>query len=279
MTSIARGRLRRKNEENVMFRYRDKTALITGASSGIGESFARVLAARGMHLILVARSEERLHMLSDELSRHYGIKAYVIATDLSQPGAAKCVKAAVQERSLTVHLLVNNAGFAVYDHFEKIDPERDHQQVMVNVSAVVDLAHAFLPDMVARGEGAVINVSSRGAFQPGAYFAVYAASKAFVLSFSEALWAEFRERGIDVLALCPGPVDTNFFNVVGRERRGLEAKASPESIVVVALKALEQRKSFVIPEWRIWLSSQIMSRLLPRAFVARTLERLTRPEI
>lgn len=106
-----------------MVRYRDKTALITGASSGISESFARALAARGMHLILVARSEERLHMLSDELSRHYGIKAHVIATDLSQPGAAKHVKAAVEDRSLTVHLLVNNAGFAIYDHFEKIDPE------------------------------------------------------------------------------------------------------------------------------------------------------------
>ena len=124
----------------------------------------------------------------------------------------------------------------------------------------------------------MINVSSRGAFQPGAYFAVYAASKAFVLSFSVALWAEYRKRGIDVLALCPGPVDTNFFKVVGRERRGLETKASPESIVAVVLKALEQRKSLVIPGWRIWLSSQIMSRLLPRAFVARTLERLTRPE-
>lgn len=261
-----------------MVRYRGRTALITGASSGIGESFARTLAARGMHLILVARSEERLQRLSDELSRHYGIKADVIATDLSQPDAAKCVKAAVQERALTVHLLVNNAGFAIYNHFERIDPERDHQQVMVNVSAVVDMAHAFLPDMVARGDGAVINVSSRGAFQPGAYFAVYGASKAFVLSFSEALWAEYRERGIDVLALCPGPVDTNFFNVVGRERRGLEAKTSPDRIVAVALKALEQRKSFVIPGWRIWLTSQIMSRLLPRAFVARTLERMTRPE-
>ena len=124
----------------------------------------------------------------------------------------------------------------------------------------------------------MINVPSQGAFQPGAYFAVYAASKAFVLSFSEALWAEYRKRGIDVLALCPGPVDTNFFNVVGRERRGLETKVSPESIVAVALKALEQRKSVVIPGWRIWLSSQIMSRLLPRAFVARTLERLTQPE-
>jgi short-subunit dehydrogenase len=123
-----------------MFRYQGKTALITSASSGIGEAFARELARRGMNLILVARSEERLHALSDELSRHCGIKADVIATDLSQAGAAKCVKAAVQERALTVHLLVNNAGFAVYDHFEKIDPERDHQQVMVNVSTLVDEA-------------------------------------------------------------------------------------------------------------------------------------------
>lgn len=99
-----------------MFRYREKTALITGASSGIGESFARALAARGMNLILVARSEERLHTLADELSKHYGIKTDVIATDLIQPDAAKCVKAAVRERALAVHLLVNNAGFAVYDH-------------------------------------------------------------------------------------------------------------------------------------------------------------------
>ena len=136
-----------------MVSYQGKTALITGASSGIGEAFARELAKRGMNLILVARSEDRLQRLSDELSKHYGIKADVIATDLSQPGAAKRVKAAVQERALAVHMLVNNAGFAIYDHFERIDPERDHQQVMVNVSTVVDMAHAFLPDMVVRGEG------------------------------------------------------------------------------------------------------------------------------
>jgi len=136
-----------------MVSYQGKTALITGASSGIGEAFARELARRGMNLILVARSEDRLQRLSDELSKHYGIKADVIATDLSQPGAAKRVKAAVQERALAVHMLVNNAGFAIYDHFERIDPERDHQQVMVNVSTVVDMAHAFLPDMAVRGEG------------------------------------------------------------------------------------------------------------------------------
>ena len=111
-----------------MFSYQGKTALITDASSGIGEAFARELARRGMNLILVARSEERLQRLSDELSRHYGIKADVIATDLSRLDAAKRVKAAVQERALTVHMLVNNAGFAIYDHFEKIDPERDHHR-------------------------------------------------------------------------------------------------------------------------------------------------------
>jgi len=261
-----------------MFSYTGKTALITGASSGIGEAFAHILAARGMNLVLVARSEEKLRAMAQALSEQHAIRAEVVSADLCREGAAQEIYRQTLELGIPVDLLVNNAGFAVYDHFERIDPEQDHQQVMVNVSAVVDMAHAFLPDMVARGEGAVINVSSRGAFQPGAYFAVYAASKAFVLSFSEALWAEYRKRGIDVLALCPGPVDTNFFKVVGRERRGLEAKASPESIVAVALKALEQRKSVVIPGWRIWLSSQIMSRLLPRAFVARTLEHLTRPE-
>jgi short-subunit dehydrogenase len=259
------------------FPYQGKTALITGASSGIGAAFARELATRGMHLILVARSLEQLQQLANKLSQQYSVQVHAIPVDLSQPDAARQVKAAVVEHALEVHLLINNAGFGTYNHFECIDAGRDHQQVMVNVAAVVDLAHAFLPDMLKRGEGAMINVASRSAFQPTPYFAVYAASKAFVLSFSEALSVEYRHRGIRVLAVCPGPVDTNFFKVAGGQRRGAGTKASPDSVVTATLKALERGKSVVIPGWSIWLSSQVASRLLPRSLSTRLVEWVTRP--
>jgi uncharacterized protein len=264
-------------EQVYMFSYQGKTALITGATSGIGEAFARELAARGMHLIIVARSLERLQQLANELSKLYPNQVYVIPADLSQPGAATKLKAAVVERALEVHMLINNAGFATYDNFERIDPERDHQQVMVNVAAVVNLAHAFIPDMLKCGEGAVINVASRAAFQPTPYFATYAASKAFVLSFSEALSVEYRKRGIRVLAVCPGPVDTNFFKVAGGQRRGAKTKVSPERVVAASLRALERGKSIVIPGWSIWLSSQVASRLFPRSLSTRLVGWVTRP--
>ncbi|GCE50132.1 hypothetical protein EI42_01868 [Thermosporothrix hazakensis] len=257
--------------------YQGKTALITGASSGIGEAFAHELARRGMHLILVARSETHLNELAHELSSRYQIQTHVLAADLSQHQAIQQIKEAVESRSLTVDLLINNAGFATYDYFEQIDPERDHQQVMVNVNAVVALSHAFLPGMLRRGAGSIINIASRGAFQPAPFMSVYAASKAFVLSFSQALWAEYRKRGIHVLAVCPGPVDTHFFAVAGGARRGIEAKATPEFIVNASLRALERRRSLIIPGWRIFLTSQIVSRLLPRPFVAQLVEHLTHP--
>src|SRR5262245_14251010 len=142
-----------------MYTYRGKTALITGASSGIGEVFAQELAKLGMHVILVARSEEVLRKLAAELTKQYGVRSEVIVADLSQEMVSAQIKAAVEQRGLHVDLLINNAGFGTYDAFEKIDPERDHQQVMLNVAAVVDMAHAFLPAMVARGEGAIINVA------------------------------------------------------------------------------------------------------------------------
>ncbi|HLZ57186.1 MAG TPA: SDR family NAD(P)-dependent oxidoreductase [Ktedonosporobacter sp.] len=164
-------------------RYQGKVALITGASSGIGKAFARELARRGMDLILVARSEQRLQQISTELTVLYGIQASVIAADLSQPDAVQKIKATVDARGLAVHLLVNNAGFGVRERFEKIDPVRDHEQVMVNVAAVVDLTHAFLPGMLARNEGAVINLGALAGFQPVGYFAVHAASKAFIHAF------------------------------------------------------------------------------------------------
>lgn len=154
------------------------------------------LAARGMHVILVARTKQRLRELAQELVQTYNVRAEVIPADLSQEHAAWAIQQEVQARGLTVDMLINNAGFGAYGHFTNLDPQRDHAQVMVNVTSVVDLTHAFLPAMVERQEGATINVSSLTAFQSFPYMAIYPASKAFVLSLSEALTAEYEEHGV-----------------------------------------------------------------------------------
>lgn len=257
-----------------MFYYQGKTALITGASSGIGEVFARDLARRGMNVILVARSEEKLRTLATNLHQKYGVRTEVIVADLSRENAALAVFDAVQQMQLTVDMLVNNAGFLNYAPFEQIAPEQDHAQVMVNVTALVDLTHAFVPGMLAQGEGAVINVSSSGAFQPMPYMAVYGASKAFVLSFSEALWVEYRNRGLRVLALCPGPTATRALVKVFDDGRA----TPPNRVVAAALKALEAGRSYVIPGLKNYFLANSIPRLLPRSITVQILERITRPQ-
>lgn len=229
-----------------MFTYQGKTALITGASTGIGATFARVLAARGVNLVLVARSEDRLRALASECSTQYKIRADVFPVDLSQEGAAVELAQAIQKQGLTIDILLNNAGFATHGHFETLSPTRDHAQAMLNVVSVVDLTHAFLPSMLERGEGVVINLASTAAFQPVPYMAVYGASKAFVLSFSEALWEEYRTRGIRVLALCPGTTETPFFDVVGAEEAKVGQMRRPEQVVATALRAIEKGRGSVV---------------------------------
>jgi len=261
-----------------MSTYVGKTALITGASSGIGEVFAQELARRGMHVILVARSEDALCSLAAELTKQHGVRSEVIVADLSQEKASAQVKATVEVKGLHVDLLINNAGIGTYGPFEILDPGRDHRQVMLNVTAVVDLAHAFLPEMVERGEGAIINVASMAAFTPLPYMAVYAASKAFVLSLSEALWAEYRELGIQVVALCPGQVETSFHQKMENDMPSAGVKGSAQEVVRAALRALEKGKSSVIPGWIN--AAQVQSvRLLPRSFLARTAARRLRPQV
>jgi short-subunit dehydrogenase len=251
------------------------TALITGASSGIGEAFARLLAVQGTDLILVARSEAKLHLLSEELAEKYGIRAEVIAADLSATGAARQVHEEVTKRSLSVDLLVNNAGFGSYGSFDALPLERELQEIALNVTALVELTHLFLPEMLAKRFGAILNVASTAAFQPVAYMAVYAATKAFVLSFSEALWAECRTRSVRVLAFCPGPVDTGFAAVAGSNLTGQGTTAA--SVVAVAIAALAQGRSYIVPDRKnYWLS--LSSRLAPRSLVAQIGERKMRPK-
>ena len=259
-----------------MFVYQGKTALITGASSGIGCAFARALAERGMSMVLVARSEEPLRALATELSQRYGVRAEVIPADLSQEGAARQIQQEVERRDLAPDLLVNNAGFGLNGFFETLSPERDHQQVMVDVAAVVDLTHAFVPSMLERAEGAaIINIASTAGFQPIPYMAVYGASKAFVLSFSQALAEEYRTRGLRVLALCPGATETPFFDNAG-EAASIGRRRTPEHVVATGLRALERGRSVVIDGYSNALLAQ-MSRLAPQRLVARIAGRMVHP--
>jgi short-subunit dehydrogenase len=249
------------------FVYRGKTALITGASSGIGEAFARELARRGMHVVLVARSTDRLHALAEELAEYHRGRVDVIVADLTLEGAASSIQSQVQERGLQVDMLINNAGFGTHGQFEMLDPTRDHEQVLVDIAAVVDLAHAFVPAMVARGDGAIVNIASLGAFQPLPYMPVYGASKAFVLSFSEALSEEVRARGVRVLALCPGPTQTAFFNESGEQVSVGLRRRSPPQVVSTGLRALERGQSVVVDGKINSLLAQT-PRFLPRRVVA-----------
>ncbi len=254
--------------------FAQQTALVTGASSGIGEAFARALAARGAHLVLAARSASKLESLGAELSARHGVRATAISADLARPGAGPELAREIERRGIAVDVLVNNAGFATYGAFETVSPEREAEEIRLNVATLVDLCHAFYPAMLSRGRGAIVNVASTAAFAPVPFMAVYGATKAFVLSFSEALWLEGRDRGVSVLALCPGATETNFFEVAGAQ--GLFGKRErPEVVVERALRALARRRSSVVPGLRNALLIESM-RFSPRTMVTRVAASMTR---
>ncbi len=259
-----------------MFEYRGRTALVTGASWGIGTAFVQALAAKGMNVILVARSADRLQQLAADTAAKHGVRTEVVVADLSAATGAECVRQQVEARGLAVDLLVNNAGFATHGCFESLPAQRDHDEVMVNVTAVVGLCHAFIPGMLARG-GAVINVASTAAFQPLPFMAVYGATKAFLVSFSYALGEEYRDRNIRVLALCPGPTETNFFEVIGSKKAAVGKLRSADQVVATGLHALEKGRGFVVDGMGNAVSG-FMARLLPSAFTAKMAGRITRPQ-
>ena len=260
-----------------MYSYAGKTALITGASSGIGEAFAHILAARGMNLVLVARSEDKLRQLSQQLSEQHGIRADVVPADLCREGAVQEVYRRTQALGIPVDLLVNNAGFGTYGDFDTLTPEREHEEIMLNVTALVDLAHACVPAMAERKAGGIINVASIAAFQPLPYHAVYGASKAFVLSFSLALWAEYREQGVRVVALCPGPTATNFFTVLeAPEMPVMGRRHTPQAVVMAGLRALEQGRPYAVEGRRNAFGAQL-THMTPLALTTRVFARIMRP--
>jgi short-subunit dehydrogenase len=258
-----------------MINYRKKTVLITGASSGIGRAFAETLSSKGADVILVSRSRSRLDALAADLRARYGTTADVISADLGQGGAPDDIFAETRRLGRDVDVLINNAGFGAHGGFDTLTAGRLEEMISVNVFALARLTHLFLPSMVERGSGIIINVASTAAFQPVPYMAVYGATKAFVLSFSEALWAEYRKRGIRVLALCPGATLTEFFKVAG-EGAALGKKRTVDSVVATALKAVERGRCSVVDGTLNRLAT-LSVRLSPRGFVAKSAERLMSP--
>jgi short-subunit dehydrogenase len=224
-----------------------KRALVTGASSGFGAAFARRLARQGYDLVLVARRQDRLEELARDLSEAHDIGAEVIVADL----AADEGVAAVEERLATgdIDLLVNSAGFGTNGAFVDLPLEREVQEIDLNVRALTRLTRAALGPMTKRGSGAIVNIASTAAFQPVPYMATYAATKAYVLSFSEAVHDEVRDRGVTVTALCPGPVKTEFQQVAGVDAERVPGMVwiDPERVVDQALAAVRSRRASTVP--------------------------------
>src|SRR2546421_2507625 len=245
------------------------TTLITGASSGIGEAFARKLAARGHNLLLVARTEEKLVMLCSELGRIQSIRAQYVAMDLAEPDAPARLFEETQQRDLQIDFLINNAGFGSMGDFAKLDLERELNMIDLNIGALVELTHRFLQPMRERRSGRIINVASTAGFQAVPFMTTYAATKAFVLSFSEALWEENRPYGIRVMALCPGVTETNFSEASRMQRPPARTSQTPDEVVDTALRALKRRKSSVISGWTNFMAVEAES-VVPRQFIFKT---------
>jgi short-subunit dehydrogenase len=221
-----------------------KVALITGASAGLGVEFARQLSRRGFALVLAARRKDRLEALAREVG-----DARAVAIDLSKASAAAKLIADVEAAGEQVELLVNNAGFGLIGQFAELDAKRERQMIDLNVGALTDLCRAVAPQMMARRSGGILNVASTGAFQPGPKMAVYFATKAFVLSLSEALHEELKPHNVKVTCLCPGPTRTEFGEVAGFGGNGLFDKVAMESpeVVKAGLDALDRNRAVVIP--------------------------------
>jgi len=260
------------------FDFAKTTSLVTGASSGLGAEFARQLAARGSDLVLVARSADRLAALADELRVRHRVTVTTLPADLSLADEVSRVVSATA--TTEVGVLVNSAGFGTYGTFADLDAGREHDEVMVNAMAAVDLAHAVLPGMLARRRGGIITVASSIAFQPSPHQAVYGATKSFALAFSEALWAETRGSGVRILALCPGPVATGFFASLGDEAATssiiYKRTADPADVVRAGLRGFDHDAMTIIPGLRTRVLAQ-GHRFLPRTVMARMTGKMLAP--
>lgn len=253
-----------------------KVTLITGASSGIGEAFARRLAEEGHNLVLVARSEDRLRALCDELKGEYGITAHFIAIDLVDFEADRRLFEETERHGLEVDWLINNAGFGSMGDFAELDLERELEMINLNICALVALTHRYLKPMRERKSGTIINVSSAAGFQPIPFMATYAATKSFVTAFSEAIAEENRPFGIQVLALCPGSTDTNFFKASNIDRMmKVKGQQTADDVVDTALDAAEGKRSKIVSGWANYLVASATN-FVPNSVITKVIARGTR---
>ncbi len=253
-----------------------KATLITGASSGIGEGFARRLAGEKHNLVLVARSVEKLRTLCDELTAEHQITAHYVAIDLIDFESDARLFKETETYGMEIDWLINNAGFGSMGDFAELDLEKELEMINLNISALVALTHRYLKKMRERKRGTIINVSSAAGFQPIPFMATYAATKAFVTSFTEAIAEENRPFGINVMALCPGSTKTNFF-AAANINRPLQVKGQQtvEEVVETALNAVGRGKSKVVSGWVNYFGS-IMGTFAPNAFTTRAIGKALR---
>lgn len=254
-----------------------QAALITGASAGLGLEFACQLAASGWNLVLVARSADKLETLAQELRTAYNITAQIIALDLSRADATDTLMQAIKDTP--VDLLINNAGFGDFGLFQDTDPTRTRQMIDLNVGTLTDLTRAILPQMITRKHGRILNVASVAAFQPGPLMAVYYATKAYVLSFSEALSNELQGTGITVTCLCPGPTKTSFEKNahLGSSKLFKRGLMDAKTVVRIALDACMHGKALIIPGWKNRIGA-FVTRFVPISTAAKVARFVQSPQ-
>ncbi len=256
-----------------------QTALITGASSGIGYALAEIFAEKGHNLILVARRETNLITLATRLKKENGIEAYVIPCDLSKPDASKSLYLEIKGLELTVDLLVNNAGFGDFGEFHELDWQKQADMIQVNITALTQLCHLFLPEMKKNEYGRILNIASSGAFAPLPFMSVYGATKAYVLSFSEALAEEVKPLNITVTALCPGATETEFAETAQAEKSGFFKRKmpTPHQVAQYGYDKMMAGQTVAVHG----LSNKILvtlMRLMPRKIVAKTSKHMAKGE-
>ena len=252
--------------------------LITGASSGIGEALARRLAHERRPIALVARRTDRLERLAGELRAQHGVDVQVLTADLTRPGTCEALQAEIARRGLVVDWLINNAGFGTHGRFSELPVARELEEIQLNVAALVELTGRFLPAMVERRRGAVINIASVGGFGPGPYMATYCATKAFVLSFSESLAAEMRGTGVHVLCVCPGFTRTEFQDKVDVDTSGIPSFAwmTADQVAAQTIAAVGQRSVLVNGTMNAMVAG--LARHLPASLTTRLVAEMMKPK-
>jgi short-subunit dehydrogenase len=256
--------------------WRGKWSLITGASAGIGLELAKLLAAGGSHLVLTARRVDRLQRLATDLTKQFGVKVETFPADLVRPEAPEQIFEFTTTRNIEIELLVNNAGFGAFGYIHEIPADRMTEMIQVNCSGVVHLTRLYVAGMVERHHGDVLILASTASFQAVPFISVYAATKAFDLSFAEGIAEELRPFGVRVCALCPGSTNTEFQQVAQQPDRAFRSAETAEKVARVGLEALARGKSFVISgaRNRIMMEAQ---RIAPRRFVVKTAAKIMRP--